>query len=123
MKRRTDVLKGLFVLVLLQIAGTTLSSLWLPMLPGPIVGLVLLLLGLAFLGAVPESLQKAASLLLQYLPLMLMIHAAGIMTSYELLFDEFAVVIVALLTSLLVTIPVCGWLLQFLARRMGGEQP
>ncbi len=113
------MLKGLFVLVLLQLLGATASALWLPMLPGPIIGLMLLLVGLMLRGSVPEPLQQAAAVLLKYLPLLLMIHAAGIMTSYELLLGELGVVMAALLASLLVTIPVCGWLLQFLARRMG----
>ncbi|MDM8347922.1 CidA/LrgA family protein [Pseudomonas sp. sp1636] len=111
------MLRGLFWLVLLQLLGVALNQWLLPMLPGAIIGLLLLAVWLIWRGAVPEPLQQAASGLLPYLPLLLVVPAAGIMTSSDVLFGELPVIVAALVLSLLVTVPFCGWLLQTLARR------
>lgn len=55
--------------------------------------------------------------LLPYLPLLLAVPASGIMTSSDLLLGELPVIATALVLSLLVTVPFCGWLLQTLIRR------
>lgn len=111
------MLRGLFWLVLLQLAGVALNHWLLPMLPAPIIGLLLLAAWLMWRGAVPEPLQQAASGLLPYLPLLLAVPAAGIMTSSDLLLGELPVIAAALVLSLLITVPLCGWLLQSLIRR------
>ncbi len=111
------MLRGLFWLVVLQLLGVALNQWLLPMLPGSIIGLLLLSAWLMWRGAVPEPLQQAANGLLPYLPLLLAVPAAGIMTSSELLLAELPVIAAALVLSLLVTVPFCGWLLQTLIRR------
>ena len=111
------MLRGLFWLVLLQLFGVVLNQWLLPMLPGSIIGLLLLTAWLMWRGAVPEPLQQAAGGLLPYLPLLLVVPASGIMTSSDALFGELPVIAAALVLSLLVTVPFCGWLLQTLARR------
>ena len=111
------MLRGLFWLVLLQLLGVALNQWLLPKLPGSIIGLLLLSAWLMWRGTVPEPLNQAASGLLNYLPLLLVVPASGIMTSSDVLFGELPVIAAALVLSLLVTIPFCGWLLQALARR------
>lgn len=111
------MVRGLFWLVLLQLFGVTLNHWLLPMLSASIIGLLLLSVWLMWRGAVPEPLQQAAGGLLPYLPLLLAVPASGIMTSSDLLFGELPVIATALVLSLLVTVPFCGWLLQTLIRR------
>lgn len=111
------MVRGLFWLVLLQLFGVALNHWLLPMLPGSIIGLLLLSAWLLWRGAVSEPLQQAANGLLPYLPLLLAVPAAGIMASSELLLAELPVIAAALVLSLLVTVPFCGWLLQTLIRR------
>jgi len=72
------VLKGLTWLVLLQILGSLISELLLPMLPGSVIGLLLLFAYLLLCGEVSEPLSQATSTLLQYLPLLFVVPAAGI---------------------------------------------
>jgi holin-like protein len=103
------MVRGLFWLVLLQLFGVALNH-W-------FIGLLLLSLWLMWRGAVPEPLQQAAGGLLPYLPLLLAVPASGIMTSSDLLLGELPVIVAALVLSLLVTVPFCGWLLQALIRR------
>lgn len=111
------LLRGLFWLVLLQLAGVALNHWLLPMLPAAIIGLLLLSVWLMWRGSVPEPLQQAAVGLLPFLPLLLAVPASGIMTSGDLLLAELLVIATALVLSLLITVPFCGWLLQTLIRR------
>lgn len=116
------MMKGLLWLVLLQLLGSMLNQWLLPMLPGSIIGLVLLSIWLMWCSQVPEPLQLATSSLLAYLPLLLVVPASGIMSSGRVLLEELPVIAAALVLSLLVTVPFCGWLLQVLARRQEHER-
>ena len=55
------LLRGLTWLVLFQLLGTALNPLYVPVLPGPIIGLWLLLVFLMLRGQVGEPLSQAAS--------------------------------------------------------------
>ena len=111
------MLRGLFWLSLLQYLGVATNFWLLPMVPGSIIGLLILASWLMWRGVVPESLQQAASALLPYLPLFLVVPAAGIITNGSYLFINLPAIFAALLLSLLVTVPLCGWLLQTLTKR------
>lgn len=111
------MLRGLTVLMLLQLLGSAIHLTLLPMLPGPIIGLLLLLGWLLLQGEVSDSLEQAASSLLQYLPLLLMVPAVGILASGEALLDDLPAIAAALVLSLMITVPLCGWLMQTLIRR------
>ena len=73
------LLRGLTWLVLFQLLGTALNHLFIPVLPGPIIGLLLLLVYLLVCGQVSEPLNEAAKGLLRYLPLLLVPPAVGVM--------------------------------------------
>ena len=62
---------------LFQLIGTAINHLLLPVLPGPIIGLLLMLGYLIWRGEVGEPLSLAASSLLRYLPLLLVPPAVG----------------------------------------------
>lgn len=115
-------LGALLWLMALQVAGAVISHFLVPALPGPIIGMVLLVLGLVVLGEVPESLQRTASALLGYLPLLLVVPASGIMLSHDRLLADWLPIALALVGSLLVAVPFCGWLLQWLIRRQESRQ-
>src|SRR5690606_19052199 len=72
--------------------------------------------------SIPESLEKTTALLLQYLPLLLIVPAAGIITSSEALLNDLPAIAVGLVLSLVITVPFCGWLMQMLIRRMERKQ-
>ena len=65
------LLRGLSWLVVFQLVGTALNVLFFPVLPGPIIGLVLLFIYLLLQGRVNEPLNEAATSVLRYLPLLL----------------------------------------------------
>ncbi|MBU0901107.1 MULTISPECIES: CidA/LrgA family protein [Pseudomonas] len=112
------VLKGLTWLVLLQIVGSLVSELLLPVLPGSVIGLLLLFGYLLLRGGVSEPLGQATSVLLQYLPLLFVVPAAGIMLASDALLADLPAILTALCLSLLVTVPLCGWMMQRLAIRV-----
>lgn len=112
------LLRGLTWLVVFQILGVAINHALLPALPGAIIGLLLLLVFLLIRGKVDESLNTAANTLLQYLPLLLVVPATGIITSSQVLLDNLLPIAGALVLSLLITVPMCGWLMQALARKV-----
>jgi holin-like protein len=111
------LLPGLTWLVFFQLFGTALNHLLLPMLPGPIIGLVLLLAFLMIRGEVSEPLGVASVSLLRYLPLLLVPPAAGVMVYADDIAADFWAIAGALLISVLVAMVFCGWLMQRLMRR------
>ncbi len=112
------LLRGLTWLILFQLLGTGLNILLLPFLPGPIIGMVLLLGFLLVRGEVPAPVEQAAGSLLKYLPLILVPPAVGVM-AYGAEMRTFGLgILLTLVISFALALPLCGWLLQrFLARR------
>lgn len=118
------LLRGLTWLVLLQLCGTALNNWFLPMLPGPIIGMLLLFGCLSLRGEVGEPLSVAATGLLRYLPLLLVPAAVGVMVYLQALAADFWAIIGALSLSLLLSLAFAGWLMQKLIERQarrGGE--
>lgn len=111
------LLRGLSWLVLCQLLGTVLNVLLLPMLPGPILGMLLLFAFLMVRGEVGESLSVASSSLLKYLPLILVPPAVGVMAYASDIAEDFWSVAGALLLSLLLSVAFAGWLMQKLIER------
>jgi putative effector of murein hydrolase LrgA (UPF0299 family) len=111
------LLRGLTWLVLFQLVGTALNHLFLPILPGPIIGLVLLLIFLMTRGEVSEPLSLAASSLLRYLPLLLVPPAVGVMVYAADIAADFWAIVGSLVLSLLLSLAFAGWLMQTLIVR------
>ena len=116
------LLRGLTWLVLFQLLGTGLNVLILPMIPGPIIGLVLLLAFLLVRGEVGEPISVAASSLLRYLPLLLVPPAVGVMAYSRQLMADFWPLAGALTLSLLGSFLFAGWLMQKLIDRQRGRK-
>ena len=119
------LLRGLTWLVLFQLLGTALNHLFVPVLPGPIIGLLLLLGFLVVRGQVSEPLSQAASGLLRYLPLLLVPPAVGVMVYAADIAADFWAIVGALVLSLLISMAVIGVLMQRLLKNHSHteEQP
>lgn len=111
------LLRGLTWLVLFQLLGTALNHLFLSILPGPIIGLVLLLGYLMVRGEVSEPVSVAASSLLRYLPLLLVPPAVGIMIYATAIAENFWAIAGSLVLSLVISLTFVGWLMQKLINR------
>jgi putative effector of murein hydrolase LrgA (UPF0299 family) len=111
------LLRGLTWLVLFQLVGTALNHLFLSILPGPIIGLVLLMIYLMVRGEVSEPISLAASSLLRYLPLLLVPPAVGVMVYAGQIADDFWAIVGSLVLSLMISLTFAGWLMQKLIDR------
>ncbi|MEH6563809.1 MAG: CidA/LrgA family protein [Halopseudomonas sp.] len=116
------LLRGMTWLIFFQLLGTWLNVLLLPILPGPIIGMVLMVIYLCLRGEVSESISLAAGGLLKYLPLILVPPAVGIMVYGAEIAADASAIMLTLVISLAVSLPLCGWLMQRLIRAQQGSE-
>ena len=116
------LLRGLTWLVLFQLIGTAINHLLLPVLPGPIIGLLLMLGYLVWRGEVGEPLSLAASSLLRYLPLLLVPPAVGVMVYAKDIAADFWAIVGALVLSLVIAMGVVGVMMQKLVKRQAQRE-
>ena len=116
------LLRGLTWLVLFQLIGTAINHLLLPVLPGPIIGLLLMLGFLIWKGEVGEPLSLAASSLLRYLPLLLVPPAVGVMVYAKDIAADFWAIVGALVLSLVIAMAFVGVLMQKLVKRQAQRE-
>lgn len=103
---------GLLSLLLCQLAGEALArALGLPV-PGPVLGLALLLGALLARGAVPEALGRTADGLLAHLGLLFVPAGVGVVVHLQVLADDAAAIALAVLGGTLLAIGVTGLLAQ-----------
>jgi len=114
------VLESLAVLLLCQLVGELIVLyLGIPV-PGPVVGMLLLFVGLMIRGNIPEPLAQTANGLLEQLSLLFVPAGVGVMTHLTLLGKQWLPLTASLVISTLLTIAVTGLLMQKLANK-GGE--
>ncbi len=109
-------LPGLLDLLLCWAAGEVLSDLLDLPLPGPVVGLVLLLGLLSLQGGEPRS-GPVADVLLRHLGLLFVPAGAGVVTYLSLLRDEALPVVAGLLVPLVAGLAGTGLVVEHLLRR------
>jgi holin-like protein len=113
------MLESFAVLLLCQLVGeVVVTAADLPV-PGPVVGMLVLLLGLLLKGGVPEQLALTASGLLQHLSLLFVPAGVGVMLHLALLGEQWPAVGLALLGSTVLTLLVTGLVMTWTARRTG----
>jgi len=113
------LLRGGTWLIVFQLLGTALNHLVLTMLPGPIIGLLLLLGFLVMRGEVGKPLSEASGSLLRYLPLLLVPPAVGVMAYASDIAADFWAIVGTLFISVLVSMALAGWLMQKMLARRG----
>lgn len=111
------MIAGLVQILLFQGLGEILSHFLLPLIPGPVIGLVLLLAFLAMRKSVPASIDLVASALVQHLGLLFVPAAVGVVLFWPQLKSHALAVAVALLASVVLTIAVPAILLRLFPGR------
>ena len=111
-------LKYITVLLGCQLIGEVLVRASGVPVPGPVVGMVLLFVGLMVRGGVPEGLQQTAGGVLGYLSLLFVPAGVGVMAHLKLLRAEWDALLVALVGSTVATIAVTALVMTAL-RRLG----
>jgi holin-like protein len=109
-------------LLLFQCAGEVASRvLGLPV-PGPVVGMLLLFVGLLARGGVPESIGTAADALAKHLSLLFVPAGVGVMMYFGRLAGEWLPIVLALVSSTIVAIAVAALTFAALVRRVDAKQ-
>lgn len=113
---------GFITLVLiLQLAGELIAR-WLGLpVPGPVIGMVLLFIGLSVRGEPPAELANLAHGLLRHLSLLFVPAGVGVISYIGLLAEAWLPITLTLITSVLLAIVVTGVTLRLLQR--GDEAP
>lgn len=109
------MLQGFLILFACQLIGELTVVLLNVPIPGSVVGMVLLLIGLIIRGEVPEGLRLSGEGLLKVLPLLLVPAGVGLMNHFALLSAYWSELLIALFASTLVTMLVVVLLLKLLS--------
>lgn len=108
---------GFLILIACQLMGELIVyGLDIPV-PGAVVGMVLLLIGLMVRGEVGQGLRTTAEGLLSILPLMLVPAGVGLMVHFQLIAAEWVAILAALVVSTFVTLLLVTLLLKWMNAR------
>ena len=109
---------GFFIILLsCQLLGEVLViATGLP-LPGPVIGMALLFVGLLLRGSIPAGLDRMGDALLSHLSLLFVPAGVGVMLHAEVIGAELLPIAGAVILGTMLTIVVTAWIMQFLTRR------
>lgn len=113
------MIPALATLLVFQLLGEVAVRLSAAPLPGPVVGLALLLLALVLRPAWLDAIKPTAQGLLQHLSLLFVPAGVGVMQHLQRLGDEALAIGVALVVSTLVGLAVAAWTMIALMRWQG----
>lgn len=99
-----------------QLAGEAVVRLVGLPIPGPVVGMVILFIGLVIRGGVPEGLDQVGRGLLVNLSLLFVPAGVGVMVHVDRIAREWLPISAALIVGTLVTIAVTGWAMSRLTK-------
>ena len=115
------LLRGLFWLVLCQLLGTALNVLLIPILPGPIIGMLLLFSVLCLGWVKLGNIQKAGGFFIEIMPIMFIPAAVGLLVSFQQLEAMFIPAVITVIVTTFVVSAVTGivtqWVIRYERRR------
>jgi holin-like protein len=114
-------LRGFALLLVLQLAGELLTHALGWLVPGPVLGLMLLF-GALFWAPLRAPIEAAAQVLLAHLSLLFVPVGAGVVMYTDLLARDGLRLVVTIVLSSAIGIAVTAWVLQALLRRWPGPQ-
>lgn len=116
---------GMSVLLGCQFLGELVARGLVMPVPGPVIGMVILLIGLLVRGRVPDSLRRTGEGLLRYLTLLFVPAGVGMMVHASLIRADLWAIVLTLVVSTAMTLAVTAKVMSWLARREGrdGGQP
>lgn len=116
---------GMSLLLACQFVGELVArGLEMPV-PGPVLGMLILLLGLMIHGRVPSGLRKTGEGLLRYLTLLFVPAGVGVMVHAGLIMADLWVIAITLVLSTALTLAVTAKVMSWLNRRLlddGGKR-
>lgn len=108
------MLKGIITLLIFQFFGECISKLFDLLIPGAVIGMVMLLLFLIVRKSSFESLDNAVFIHLKYLPLLFIPVAMGVMTQLDIISNEFWAISISLVFGTIIALAFCAKLIDYL---------
>ena len=108
------MIAGLVQILLFQGLGELVAKFFLPLIPGPVIGLVMLLAWLRIRGSVPASVDLVATAFSQHLGLLFVPAAVGVVMFWPHIRDH--ALAVALVASVVATMAVTAIVLRALSK-------
>jgi len=115
------ILQGFAVLLIFQLLGELLVRVSSLPVPGPVLGMALLLVFLLFPKGVAAPLRETSEGLLRYLPLLFVPAGVGLINHGVLLKQDLLVIVVTLVISTALTLAVTVLVLQWLKKLLGAK--
>lgn len=115
------MIPGLVQILLWQGVGELVSHFFLPILPGPVLGLIFLLIFLIIKGHVNTSLATVSDAFSQHLGVLFVPAAVGVILFLPQLKTHALAVVTALVLSVVLTIATTACILRFLAKKDADE--
>jgi len=111
------MLGAITILLLFQLAGEVLAqALSLPV-PGPVIGMALLLAALVLRGSAPEEIRRTANNILSHLSILFIPGGVGVMLYLPRLAQEWLPILASLIVSTMLTLIVTALVLRALRRK------
>jgi holin-like protein len=110
------MIDGLVRILLFQGLGEISARFFLPLVPGPVIGLVMLLAFLAWRGGVPEGVELVSAAFMRYLGVLFVPAAVGVVLFWPHLQRQALPITVALVVSVVATVAVSALLAKLLSR-------
>lgn len=117
-----NFLNGITILLIYQLIGEVSVLLLKIPVPGPVLGMVLLFLTLAFRKRSTDSLDLAASGLLSHLSLLFVPAGVGIMVHFERISNEWLPISIALILSTIITLAATAAIMTGAIRLFGTKE-
>ena len=117
------MLKSVFIILLYQLIGELFQKFFGLSIPGPVIGLVLLLLTLLLIQKrqrvvpIKEDMFNSAEILLNYLPLLFIPVGVGVVMHLSLLEDNLASVVFVIILGTLSTLALTGYIMEKILRK------
>lgn len=111
------MLFAMAALVLLQVVGAALST-WLNIpVPGPLMGMALMLIALCVIGRLPQALRRVSNSLVSHLMLLFIPSVAAIMTQVDHVRAEWLPFVAASVVGTALTILATAMTLRYMLKR------
>ena len=111
------MIESLTLLLVCQLAGEIIARASGVPLPGPVIGMAILFIGLMIRGGVPEPLQQTTKSILDHLSLLFVPAGVGVMIYLPLIADEWLSIASAVVIGTLVTIALTAWIMSVILKR------
>ena len=116
------MLKGIIILLFFQFLGECIAKLFTLLVPGPVIGMILLLVFLLIKKGSFSSLGNAVALHLRYLPLLFIPAAMGIITQIDIITKEFWAIFIALFFGTLIALVFAAKFMDFLTSKVNKDE-